>query len=215
MKTLHYIFDPLCGWCYAAAPLIEAAKNADMSIVLHGGGMLTGAHRRPITAQWREHVMPHDHRIAQLTKQPFGEAYFEGLLRDDSVILDSGPPTTAILAAEAIAGCGLEMLHRVQRAHYVEGRRIADDTVLQQLAIEMGLDDNTFRASFSRLAGEATEAHIKESRAWLSRVGGQGFPTLVREDSDSRLTLIELGQWLGRPADFVSALQQQQTFRQR
>ncbi|MEG1327174.1 MAG: DsbA family protein, partial [Janthinobacterium sp.] len=26
MPTLHYIFDPLCGWCYGAAPLVEAAR---------------------------------------------------------------------------------------------------------------------------------------------------------------------------------------------
>ena len=23
---LHYIYDPLCGWCYGAAPLVEAAR---------------------------------------------------------------------------------------------------------------------------------------------------------------------------------------------
>ncbi len=214
MNTLHYIFDPMCGWCYAAAPLIEAAKCADISIVLHGGGMLTGAHRRPITAQWREHVMPHDRRIAQLTKQPFGEAYFEGLLRDSSVVLDSEPPTTAILAAEAIAGRGLDMLHRVQRAHYVEGLRIADHDVLQQLAMEIGLDANTFDAYFSRLVGEVTETHIRESRAWLARTGGQGFPTLAQAQDDGSLTRIELSQWLGRPTDFVATLQQQHAFRQ-
>lgn len=27
MATLHYIFDPLCGWCYGAAPLVEAART--------------------------------------------------------------------------------------------------------------------------------------------------------------------------------------------
>lgn len=37
--TLHYVFDPLCGWCYAAAPLIEAAGQIDgLNIVMHAGG---------------------------------------------------------------------------------------------------------------------------------------------------------------------------------
>jgi putative protein-disulfide isomerase len=27
MTTLHYIFDPLCGWCYGAAPLVAAART--------------------------------------------------------------------------------------------------------------------------------------------------------------------------------------------
>ena len=25
--TLHYVYDPLCGWCYGAAPLLEAAAD--------------------------------------------------------------------------------------------------------------------------------------------------------------------------------------------
>ncbi len=24
---LHYIYDPLCGWCYGAAPLVQAARG--------------------------------------------------------------------------------------------------------------------------------------------------------------------------------------------
>ncbi|EOD5239980.1 DsbA family protein, partial [Vibrio parahaemolyticus] len=24
MVTVHYFFDPMCGWCYGASPLIEA-----------------------------------------------------------------------------------------------------------------------------------------------------------------------------------------------
>lgn len=138
--TLHYIFDPLCGWCYAAAPLLQAASTLPgLAIALHGGGMLAGSNRRPVTPQWRAHVLPHDQRIAALSGQPFGDAYFDGLLRDSGAVLDSAPPTTAILAAEALAGRGLQMLARQQRAHYVEGRRIADASVLQALAADIGL----------------------------------------------------------------------------
>ena len=26
LATLHYIYDPLCGWCYGAKPLVQAAQ---------------------------------------------------------------------------------------------------------------------------------------------------------------------------------------------
>lgn len=43
MATLHYIFDPLCGWCYGAAPLVEAARTVPgLAVAFHGGGMLAG-----------------------------------------------------------------------------------------------------------------------------------------------------------------------------
>ena len=210
MNTLHYIFDPLCGWCYGAAPLIDAAAGLPgVKVALHGGGMLAGANRREITPQWRDYVMPHDRRIASLSGQEFGPAYFDGLLRDIGAPLDSAPPITAILAAEALGGRGLEMAHRVQRAHYAEGRRISEPAVLGGIAGEMGLDVAAFDAAYANLAGDATTRHIEASRELLGRVGGQGFPTAVLERADGALVRIELGTWFGRAGGFAVALGQE------
>lgn len=203
MHTLHYIFDPLCGWCYAAAPLISAACSIpNLSIVPHSGGMMTGANRRTITGQWRDYVIPHDRRIAQMTGQPFGAAYFDGLLYDTSAVMDSAPPTTAILAAEKMAGRGLGMLHRVQHAHYVEGRRIADMDVLLELAQEMVLERSAFSETFARLAGGPTDQHFIESRQLLARCGGQGFPTLALERANGKLERLDMSNWLGRAEEW-------------
>lgn len=205
--TLHYVFDPLCGWCYAAAPLIEAARSLPgLAIECHGGGMLTGSNRHPITPAWRDHVMPHDRRIAELSGQPFGAAYFDGLLNDSGAVLDSAPPLTAILVAEAEAGQGLDMLERIQRAHYVEGRRIAEPAVLRALAAGMGLGAAAFAEAFDRMAGEPTRRHIDDSRRWLARIGGQGFPTLALAAADGRLTPLDAGRHLGRPEAWVAQL---------
>ena len=206
--TLHYIFDPMCGWCYAVAPLVEAARGVPgLKVEFHGGGMMTGANRRPITPQWREYVRPHDLRIAELTGQPFGERYLEGLLRDSGATMDSEPPTTAILAAEALrAGGGLDMAHRVQQAHYVEGRRIADADVLTALAIDLGFDAEAFKSAFARLSGEATSQHIAASRQLLQRTGGQGFPTFVLTPADGPASRIDIGPWLGRADEWKARL---------
>jgi putative protein-disulfide isomerase len=178
-----------------------------LKVAFHGGGMMTGANRRPITPQWRNYVMPHDRRIAELTGQPFGEDYFEGLLRDTGAVMDSEPPTTAILAAEALrAGGGLDMAHRLQHAHYVEGRRIADADVIAALAVELGFDAEAFAASFKQLSGEATAKHIAESRQLLQRAGGQGFPTFVLTQADGNAGRVDIGPWLGRAEDWKAKL---------
>jgi putative protein-disulfide isomerase len=204
--TLHYIYDPLCGWCYGAEPLLHAAHSV-LPIQLHGGGMMTGANRQSVSPQLRDYVMPHDRRIAEYTGQPFGEAYFEGLLRDHDAVFDSAPPITAVLAAEKIAGRGLELLARLQTAHYVEGRRIADRDVLIDLAESIGLDPQVFNAAFSEILGADTQAHIKNSRQWLAKIGGQGFPTLALEQ-DEQLHLIDISPWLGKPEAFAEWLRQ-------
>ena len=200
MPTLHYIFDPLCGWCYGAAPLVEAARAVPgLTVAFHGGGMMTGSNRRQITPEWRGYVLPHDRRIEQLSGQPFGDAYVNGLLNDTTAMMDSAPPITAILAAEVLAGKGLDMLQRVQRAHYVEGLRIADLPVLLTLAQELGMDGAAFQAEYARQAGAATQQHIDASRALLAQVGGQGFPTFVLDDGSGKLSVIDIGGFLGQP----------------
>jgi len=206
--TLHYIFDPLCGWCYAAAPLVDAAREVPgLKVEFHGGGMMTGANRRAITPQWRDYVMPHDHRIAEMTGQPFGERYFEGLLRDTGAVMDSEPPTTAILAAESLRpGGGLDMIHALQRAHYVDGRRIADVEVLKAIAAELGFDAQAFASAFERQSGEATSRHIAESRQFLQRAGGQGFPTFVLVQPDGNAGRVDIGPWLGRAEEWKAQL---------
>lgn len=205
-STLHYIYDPLCGWCYGAAPLIEAARSiAGLNIVPHGGGMMAGSNRQPVTDALRRYVMPHDERIAGLTGQTFGDDYFDGLLRDAGAVFDSEPPITAILAAQTLDGRGLELLHRVQRAHYVEGLRIADPAVLHTLAAEIGLDPDAFAAAYAAASGAATAGHIAASRQLLAQVGGTGFPTLALERGGV-YTLLEPSRFLGRPTQWQADL---------
>lgn len=196
-SVLHYIYDPLCGWCYAAAPLTKVARSV-MPVIGHAGGMMTGANRKQVSPALRNYVMPHDHRIAEMTGQVFGDDYFNGLLRDESAVFDSAPPIAAILAAENLAARGLDMLTRLQTAHYVQGEKIADDAVLDTLAAELGLDAANFSAERKRVTQEALQDHIAASRRLLSQVGGHGFPTFVLEQ-DGRFEMLDAGRWLGEP----------------
>ncbi|MFP2513269.1 DsbA family protein [Buttiauxella agrestis] len=196
--TLHYIFDPLCGWCYGVAPLVKAARAIKgISIDLHGGGMMVGNHRSTIDAQWRGHVIEHDARIAAMTGQPFGDAYINGLLLDTTAVMDSAPPTCAILAAQKLAGRGLDMLHLIQVAHYQHGKRVADLPVLEALALELGLSAPHFSAEMQAIDGEILNQHIAESRALLAQLGGRGFPTFALENNVGQLQVLDAGHYLG------------------
>ena len=205
--TLHYIYDPLCGWCYAVAPLVRAAREI-LPVAAHGGGMMTGARRQRISPEWRDYVTPKDGQIAALTGQVFGHAYREGLLRDGTAWLDSEPPITAVLAAEQAAGRGLDFLDAVQTAHYLDGRRVADVPVLEEIARELGLERPAFQAAYERCLGERTHAHFAQSRALLAQVGGEGFPTFVLELGGAR-RVVDYDPYFRDPAGWQRALQAQ------
>jgi putative protein-disulfide isomerase len=179
--TLHYIYDPLCGWCYGAEPLVTAAADVEgLDIELHAGGLWPQPTSLP--NETRRYIQQADARIAAMSGQPFGEAYLSGLLLDPTMILDSSPPIAAILAAQSIdADKALPMLRAIQRAHYVEGRRVVEHDVLCDIAVECGLDRAAFDAA---LRAAPADNHIEDTRRLMANVGSGGFPTFVlrRED---------------------------------
>jgi len=141
-----------------------------------------------------------------MTGQPFGEAYTNGLLRDHTAMLDSEPPTAAILAVEAAAGRGADMLARMQTAHYIEGRALSDRAALASLAEDLGIERAAFDAEFSKALGSTVQAHMTDSRRLLARVGGEGFPTFALETSRG-LAMLDSSRWLGKPAEWRKALE--------
>jgi putative protein-disulfide isomerase len=133
------------------------------------------------------------------------DAYFDGLLRDGGAVFDSEPPIAALLAAEQLAGRGADLLARLQTAHYVEGRRIADPAVLTELAADLGLDREAFSRALAAAQDTAVHAHIEASRALLQRLGGQGFPTLALE-VDGEFRRVDANAFLGQPQRFADWL---------
>ena len=199
---LHYVYDPLCGWCYAAEPLVEAAAGAGVPIVLHGGGLWDPAVHA--TDAKRHSMRETDARICQLTGQPFGEAYLEGLLVDPASVWWSRPTIAAVLAAEGLeAGQGLAMIGAVQRAHYVAGCRVVEDAVLAEAAGAIGLDPTRFSEA---LQAAPVDAHIQASRQLMRSHGLHGFPSFLVE-REGQVARLAHEACYGRPAVFVAMIQ--------
>jgi putative protein-disulfide isomerase len=195
---LHYIYDPLCGWCYGAEPLVTAAATTDgVALRLHGGGLWPEPTTLPDAT--RRYIQQADARIASMSGQPFGPAYLSGLLLDATMVLYSLPPIAAILAAQSIVPeKALPMLRAIQRAHYVEGRRVVEHNVLCDIAVECGLEREQFEAALHKAPAER---HIEDTRQLMHRVGSGGFPTFVLE-KDGRLSGVPHQRYASDPTGF-------------
>lgn len=202
--TLHYIYDPLCGWCYAAESLLASAQDAPLTLRLHAGGLFPRATQLP--AAMRQHIRTADGRIGEMSGQVFGEAYLDGLLADPATVYDSRPPIAAILVMESLqAGSGPAMLKAIQHAHYRDGRRVVEPAVLAELAAGLGVTRDAFDAAFEKTRGDATHEHLAETHRFMQDVGAQGFPTFVLQRGDS-LTRLRHERCYGDPAAFARAL---------
>lgn len=199
--TLHYVHDPLCGWCYAVTPMIEAVAQAGIGIVLHGGGLW-----EPATCpapEKRAYIRQNDARIAALTGMAFGPAYLDGLLTDATTVFWSCPTIAAVLAAGTMEkGAGLRMMHAIQHAHYVDGRRVVEVPTLVEAAASIGLAQDAF---LHALQGAPVDEHIARTRRWMQQLGLRGFPSFILEHG-GELVRVQHEPFYGRPDAFLHAV---------
>jgi putative protein-disulfide isomerase len=199
--TLHYVHDPLCGWCYAVTPMIDAVAQAGIGIVLHGGGLWEPA--TGPTPEKRAYIRQNDARIAALTGMTFGPAYLDGLLADATTVFWSIPTIAAVLAAGTVEeGADLKMMHAIQHAHYVNGRRVVETPVLTEAAVSVGLAEDAFLHAFQRAP---VDEHVARTRRWMQQLGLHGFPSFVLEH-DAKLVRVQHEPFYGRPAAFLHAV---------
>jgi putative protein-disulfide isomerase len=204
---LHYIYDPLCGWCYGAEPLVlSAIKVEGLDLVLHGGGLWPEPSTLP--EDMCRYIQKADKQIGVMSGQPYGDEYLNGLLLDPSLVLESQPTIAAVLATKSIDPAKeMEMLKAIQHAHYEHGRHVVNSEVIAELAEQCGLDSE----AFSKALGEVdVDAHIAESRQLMGRIGAGGFPTFVLE-TDAGLQGVPHQQYGSNPQGFAEWLSQKAT----
>jgi putative protein-disulfide isomerase len=204
---LHYVYDPFCGWCYGAAPMITAATAIpNLEIQAHGVGMLSGDKSKLMSGEWRDFVRPHEARITAFSKQIFEDAYVHGVLEHENVQLDSSPPIAAMLTAQQLSGRGIEMLKRLQIAYYQEGQAIADRGVIASIAGELGFEPDAFMVTFDSITTDSLQDHLDHSNGMLEALNARGFPAFALE-IDGHMEVLAMGHYLSRPALFKNDIE--------
>lgn len=188
--TVTYLFDPLCGWCYGASPMIQTlSQQNSIKLELAPTGLFAGANGRVMNAEFAQYAWSNDLRIAKMTGQRFTEPYRTQVLGKLGR-LDSDTATLALTAVSLTEPQReLEALKLLQEARYVYGLDITSTPVVEKLLRDMGL-----AAAADKIASEATElrlsneARVQRARRLLHTFGVTGVPTMVvTNGDDSRL----------------------------
>lgn len=204
---LHYLFDPLCGWCYGATALTRTLSERlgpMVSLKLWPGALFPEPLQ--VDAGMRAHIIEADARISELTGAQFGAAYTARMRGKATPVTLWSIPLIAALAAVPPKG-QLKFLEALQRAHYAEGRDLSDMATLLQLAGAAGLETRAFAATMQSPAhAQATNAWISQARALMERSGVTGFPGYVLEKG-GRLTRLDHGAAYADPQSLVEQIQ--------
>ena len=179
--TVTYLFDPLCGWCYGASPVVQTlGKHSGIRLELAPTGLFADGGRR-MDAAFAEFAWSNDLRIAKLTGQRFTEAYRQNVLGRHGSPFDSAAMTLSLTAVSLTEPQReLEVLKALQEARYVDGLDTGSVEVVGVLLRGLGLD-----AAADRLAAadpelmERNAARLGHARRLMRTLGAQGVPGLV------------------------------------
>lgn len=191
-KIVHYLYDPLCGWCYGAAPaLSELIDASGIRVALLPASLFSGDGARAMSAEFAEFAWSNDQRITRLTGQQFSERYRTRVLDDRQQRFDSGPATLALTAvAMTDRTREFEALEVIQRARYVDGDDVTSLPLLASLLEALGLQAAaTLIAHPGQQLLEANNDRIVQAKALLQEFGAQGVPTFIAESTARRWLL--------------------------
>jgi putative protein-disulfide isomerase len=177
--VVYYIHDPMCSWCWAMAPVLrEFIRNIpkDIEFIKLLGGLAPDTDE-PMSEDLREMVQSSWRRILQHV--PGTELNFA--FWSDCVPRRSTYAACRAVIAARMQGAGFEeaMNTAIQRAYYTQARNPSDEATLVDLAGEIGLDVERFRAALhSEKVQKALEAEIAQAR----EMDVESFPAIVFRD---------------------------------
>lgn len=174
-----YLFDPLCGWCYGFSDTIHTFSmkyGSAYEFVPIPGGMVVDERVQPVSTI-EEYISGALGRVEEVTGCQFGEKYKNGLLKSKTTIMNSEPPSRALVTFRTFhSDQSIAFAKALQKAHYYDGRDYNDEEWFGELAEEFGIDRKVF---MSRFKEEKMKQHVQEEFAWVKESGVQGFPTVV------------------------------------
>lgn len=198
--SVLYLFDPLCGWCYGAAPKVaQLAQTKGVRLSLAPTGLFCGDGARPMSSGLARYAWQNDQRIHSLTGQVFSEAYRANVLGRTEFPFDSQPLVLGLLAVrQTTPHHELAALHSLQQARYVSGQPNTTLPAVEHILTENGYHQavDHLRHHLPALLSEFCNV-IAYGQQMMDYLGARGVPTFALLHDD-RPRVIELDQLLER-----------------
>lgn len=187
---LFYVFDPLCGWCYAFSPAmkqiyVEYQDVIDVTVV--NGGLVLGDRVGTIDEKFAfiKGAIPD---LEKRTGVLFGDAFKQNILgNSSSYVLSSEPLCRAVVTfRHFLPNQTMLFAHQIQQAFYVDGLDTKQETVLASIAQSFGLDPLQY---LNYYASEAAITETQQDFQLAQSFGATGFPTVIMRKDDKYFLL--------------------------
>jgi len=175
-----YAFDPLCGWCYGFSKSFETfiASHPALDVEIVCGGMVTGDRVGPL-ADIAPYLRSAYKDVEQRTGVTFGEAYLAELFGDATMLMNSIPPSRALVAFKMLnpdPRAAVQFASAIQAAIYSKGLAPENEAGWVNLAREFGLDGEAFQ---NAMQSEQCRVDLQNEFIRVQQMGVNGFPTVM------------------------------------
>jgi len=184
--TLYYIHDPMCSWCWGFHPVLKQLeenlpKHISIRYILGG---LAADSESPMPEAMQQFLQKTWHTIQQ--QIPGTEFNFD-FWTNCKPRRSTYPSCRAVIATK-LQNPALEknMIHAIQTAYYLMASNPSDDSTLIELADDLGLDIEKFKAD---LNSDTTKKNLGNEIGLSQQLGAQGFPSLVLEHNQKKWLL--------------------------
>ena len=176
---LVYVFDPMCGWCYAFGNVMEQFQQKhkdEFSFEVVTGGMVVGENQKPLS-NMRDYIKGAIPRLEKMTGAKFGEKYLNEILEPGTYISSSEKPSFAFVTFKNFQPeNSIVFAHALQKVFFVEGKSLNEDETYIALAKQFGINETEFvKALNSNEAKTAAFNEFELVKTW----GISGFPAVV------------------------------------
>jgi putative protein-disulfide isomerase len=179
-KVLYYVHDPMCSWCWAfnkvwATVQEQMTEGIEVRYVLGG---LAPDSDQPMPTDLQQRISSGWYRIQEkVPSTKFNHDFWTECAPRRSTY----PSSRAMIAAKTLDSTTEKaMLQAIQQAYYLQAKNPANDDVLIDCAVSIGLD----RAAFSELLNStSTDQQLLAEIKFARSMGVNSFPSLVLEQA--------------------------------
>ncbi|AFT77779.1 hypothetical protein AMBLS11_05955 [Alteromonas macleodii str. 'Black Sea 11'] len=213
-RTLYYVHDPMCSWCWAFVPTWEQIQRElpnDIEVVYLLGGLAPDSDL-PMPEQMKLTIAGYWQTIQDRVP---GTQFNYDFWTQCQPRRSTYPSCRAVLAAKAQAKDSDEakvleqaIIKAIQEGYYLNARNPSDFDTLIAFAREIGLDAKRFELE---LNSESTIEKLKEEIQLSRSIGAQGFPSLIlnsnklAEADGVKAKNVKSAQWQNVPYDYNDA----------
>jgi len=174
-----YVFDPLCGWCYGFAPVMQQFAEQfreHYAFRAISGGMITGDQIKPMSSM-NEYIKSALPNLEKTTGIKVSARYINQILNNGELLLSSEKPSFAFHCLNRrFPEKGVQLAHEIQQLQFEEGLDYSADESYKALIKRYGLDETGF---LSEMNSEATRQQTFAGFDTVARWGIRGFPAVL------------------------------------